>query len=181
MKNKETVAPEDGANEAREYYTENAGMVLLHPFLAMFFARAGLTGDNIFKNDDSKVRALVLLGYLVSGHGYIDNDEQTLAKLMCGIEDVSVSASDNPITNEERELCDDLLENVVAQWDILKNSSIAALRESFLERKGKMIFNKDRYQLIVERKAFDILLDRLPWSIGIIKTPWMKNILYVEW
>jgi hypothetical protein len=55
------------------------------------------------------------------------------------------------------------------------------LRETFLQRPGKLEWHSDKVTLTVETKTVDILLDQRPWSIALIKLPWMALPLYVTW
>ena len=74
-----------------------------------------------------------------------------------------------------------MLGSVIEHWVILKNTSIEGLRESFLQRNGKLTFANNEWLLQVEQKPYDMLLQSLPWNIGIIKLAWMRNILKTEW
>ena len=74
-----------------------------------------------------------------------------------------------------------LLKSVLSNWPALKNTSIAGLRESFLNREAKLQLQDESWKLIVQSKAFDMLLDGLPWSYSTIKLPWMEKPIYVDW
>jgi hypothetical protein len=64
---------------------------------------------------------------------------------------------------------------------MLKGTSIDGLRETFLQRNGKLFTKNDNLALQIEQSSIDMLLDHLPWNLGIIKLPWMKDLLKVEW
>jgi hypothetical protein len=55
------------------------------------------------------------------------------------------------------------------------------LRESFLQRGGRLQRKGDAWQLAVETRAFDMLLDQVPWSYSTIKFGWMERVIYVDW
>jgi hypothetical protein len=74
-----------------------------------------------------------------------------------------------------------MLQAVVQHWRALKNSSVGALRETYIQRFGKLTAIDHGWSLQVEPKAVDVLLGRLPWGIGTIRLPWMKNMLFTEW
>ena len=74
-----------------------------------------------------------------------------------------------------------LLQSVIAHWGVIKNTSLEGLRESFLQREGKLSFNNNEWYLQVEQKAFDMLLRELPWTIQMIRLPWMKHLLKTDW
>jgi hypothetical protein len=66
-------------------------------------------------------------------------------------------------------------------WQSLGNTSIAGLRESFLQREGRLLWNDDAWSLSVSAAAYDMLLDTLPWSLSAIRLGWMKQVLHVQW
>jgi hypothetical protein len=74
-----------------------------------------------------------------------------------------------------------LLTEVIAQWTVLKNSSREALREGFLQRKGKLTDKKDHLFIQVETGSIDVLLDRLEWPLSYVRLPWMKRSILVQW
>jgi len=74
-----------------------------------------------------------------------------------------------------------LLHAVTQHWKPLANTSIAGLRESFLQRNGSLQLKRDAWHLSVEARSFDMLLDQIPWSFSTIKFPWMDRVIYVEW
>jgi hypothetical protein len=76
---------------------------------------------------------------------------------------------------------DNMLEALVENWAILKNTSIDGLREGFIHRDGKLFRKNGQLILHVEGDTIDVLLDQLPWNISMIKLPWMKELLRVEW
>ena len=74
-----------------------------------------------------------------------------------------------------------MLQAVIEQWTVLKNTSVEGLREGFLQRKGKLFSKNDNLHLQAETNSIDVLLDQLPWNLSMIKLPWMKRILRLEW
>jgi hypothetical protein len=74
-----------------------------------------------------------------------------------------------------------LLSSLIAQWSILGRTSIAGLRESFLQREGALEETDESWRLRVEPRSFDMLLDRIPWGFNPLKLPWMAKVLHVEW
>lgn len=86
------------------------------------------------------------------------------------------------ITQKEKEKCNSLLNAVKEYWKPMEKSSVEALRETFLQRDGKLDqSNPNAIELWVEEKGYDILLAQLPWGIGTIKTPWMDFYLISNW
>jgi hypothetical protein len=172
LKLNDLIAAENGI------IVQNAGLVILAPFLPVFFKDCGLVKDFSFSNTD---RAIALLHYIVHGNLNYKEFNVTLNKILCGIEEVEPVSLIKEITEEEINKVNDLLTSVISHWKMLKNTSPDGLREGFLQREGKLSFKNDSWYLQVEQKTMDILLQNLPWSIGIIKLPWMKSFLKTEW
>lgn len=163
-----------------EIYVINAGVVLLHPFLQRFFNNLQLIKDDFFKNVFSQQKALYLLHYLATGNTRPLEHEMVILKVLCSF------PLENPVdlielNEEEIAEAESLVKSAIGQWDILKGTSQAALREGFLQRKGKLFTNNGILLLQIEQSAIDMLLDHLPWNLSIIKLPWMKEVLRVEW
>ena len=120
------------------------------------------------------------MNYLVSVNEDQQEIEMVLPKLLCGmkIDEVVVRTE---LTDEIRYECEDLLKSVITHWRVLKNTSIGGLRETFLQREGKLSKTDNGWLLQVEQKAVDVLLAHLPWGISIVKLPWMEGMLYGEW
>jgi hypothetical protein len=161
-------------------YIENAGLVLLHPFLPRFFQALGIASeeDVIIQPE----RALCLLHFLATGQGIAPEYELVLPKILCNIPLTAPVESGIGLTDPETEEATALLEAVIRHWDVLKNTGIDGLRGTFLLRAGKITLRDDGdWRLQVESKAYDILMDQLPWGISMIKLPWMQRMLWVEW
>lgn len=160
-------------------YIENAGLVLLHPFLPQFFtALAVATEDKILQ----PARALCLLHFLTSGQPIAPEYELILARILCNVPLQTPVEADVDLTNYEKEEAIALLEAVIRHWDVLGKTSPDGLRGTFLLRPGKVSLREDGdWRLQVESKGYDILMDQLPWSVSMIKLPWMEKILWVEW
>ncbi len=168
-------------SNSEEIYIDNAGLILLWPFLNRFFSQLRLVEQNCFVNDEAAERAALLLQYLVDAS--VDPPEHLLPlnKILCGIELLDPTDTHLDIIEAERSECENLLSAVIQNWSILKNTSIAGFRQAFLQRNGILKVCNGEWLLQVERETYDILLDRIPWSIRVVKLPWMDHILYIEW
>ena len=162
-------------------YVANAGLVLLWPFLNMLFDRLGYLEQRRFKSPALAERAAHLLQFLATGEENFPEYELVLNKLLCGVETAQPVARAVQLTPEERSLGEDLLRAVLQRWEVLKNTSVAGLRETFLRRAGRLDYHTERVALTVETKTLDILLDQRPWAISTIRLPWMPLPLYVTW
>ncbi|WP_123956549.1 contractile injection system tape measure protein [Chryseobacterium mucoviscidosis] len=163
-------------------YIDNAGLVILHPFLVNLFQKLNLCKDEVWKDKESQHKAVLLTQYLITGQEIFFENELILNKLICGFSVENVINTRQKISEEEKEVCNDLLSVVIEYWSVMKNSSVEALRETFLQRAGKLSLSEvHSSELWVEEKGVDILLASLPWAIGMIQTPWMENFLYCYW
>lgn len=159
--------------------TEKAGLVLVHPFLNILFKELQLLTDNNKITDPEK--AAVILHYLATGNTEISDVELALEKIILNIPLEEVISKSIALTNEEKLAADALLAAVLQHWNVLKNSSIEALREMFIKRDGTIRETEKTFTITVERLAQDILLDKLPWGVGMIRFPWKKKFINVEW
>jgi hypothetical protein len=174
---------ERGDNHPAELFVSGAGIVLLHPYLAMFFRELGLltaTGKD-FGDRAAREKALQLCHWLVTGSVTCGEQDTTLYKLLCSWPEGAVPQTDHELPVAWLEAGEELLRAVIRNWAKLGETSPAALREAFLQREGKIGQDTMGYHLRVEQRGTDVLLDYLPWGIGIVKLPWMPKLLRVEW
>jgi hypothetical protein len=180
---KKTVSPKKQMAAVKEssLYVQNCGVVLLHPFLEIFFRELGFTEDKQFISDDARKRAVFLLNYLATGKTEAAEFNLVLQKFVCGlpIEETLPAAWD--LTETEISESQQLLRTVMDYWAPLKSTSIEGLQQTFLQREGKLIQTEEGWLLQVEKKTVDILLGKLPWGFSTIRLPWMQEILHVEW
>uniref|UniRef100_C6E5W8 Uncharacterized protein n=1 Tax=Geobacter sp. (strain M21) TaxID=443144 RepID=C6E5W8_GEOSM len=160
-------------------YLDNAGLVLLNPFLPQLFRALQVARDDRLLQPE---RALALLHFLATGSDVAPEYQLMLAKILCGIDLRTPVPSRQELAEAERNECNDLLEAAIRHWEALGNCSVDALRGTFLLRPGKLTLLGDGDWLLqVEASGCDILLDRLPWGISMVKLPWMDRMLRVEW
>lgn len=170
-----------GFSDADELYVENAGLVILWPFLANFFERLGLTEEKRFKDEAAAQRAVGLLQYVAGADESPPETLLPLNKVLCGLAPEEVFDFGAEITATEIEECNDLLAAVIQQAPILREMSIAGFRASFLLRKGQLGARDGNWLLRVERATHDIVLERFPWGVNFVKLPWMEAMMQVEW
>ncbi len=162
-------------------YVQNAGLVLLHPFLPELFQTLGLWADAQWKDNSSQHIAVQTLEYLASGQEDFAEFNLPLNKILCGMDVSEVLQPVTEMPSMTKTECDHLLKEVIRHWSILKNTSIEGLRETFLQRNGKISSVDNGWLLNVEQKGVDVLLGHLPWGIGVIKFPWTSDMIFVEW
>ncbi|NTX08623.1 contractile injection system tape measure protein [Myxococcus sp. CA040A] len=166
-------------------YIDNAGLVLVSPFIPHLFRELGLSRvDDAGKthlDPEPATRAVHLLQYLVDGRTSAPEPLLVLNKIFCGLSVPTPVPSGIDLTEREQSLCDRLLKALIANWTTIANTSVAGLRETFLQREGRLEQLDDRWKLQVQRKTLDVLVDQVPWSISILTHPWMPQPLYVSW
>lgn len=158
---------------------DNAGLILLHPFLQYFFQELGLLeGEQLQQSKDIAVH---LLHYLATGKEQAADFELVFEKYLCGLKPSQVTYRYTRLTDKMKTEAETLLSSVIKHWPVLKNTSASGLQEGFLQRKGKLIMKEDSHKLIMERSTLDILLGQLPWNISLVKLPWIRQMIHVEW
>lgn len=162
-------------------FFNNAGVVLLHPFLSSFFRKLELLEGKEFKNNTAQSKAVLLIHFLATGIEQPQEYEMVLPKFLCGMPANIPVDHTLTITDEEKEQANALLQAAIEHWGALGSTTPDGLREGFLTRQGKLEQEQTGFRLYVEHKTLDILLDRLPWSLSIVKLPWMNEFLKVEW
>lgn len=162
-------------------YIENSGLTILHPFFTSLFEQLNLTEKNEWKSETEAHKAVLLMHFLVYGDEIFEENKMVLNKNFGGLPSDEVINVNIVLNDEEKEACEDLLKAVIQHWSVMNKSSIQALRETFLQRNGKLEFKNENLELWIEGKGVDILLDQIPWGISTIKMPWMEHILFCHW
>lgn len=165
----------------QHYFIDNAGLIILHPFLSHLFEHCGYTQSNQFVNEIVLSKAVLLSQYLITGEIATDETELLLNKILCGLAADFVVDFNVDISEEEMKQATELLQAAIGYWDKLGKTSIEGLQNSFLKRKGKLIIKEESLHLLVERQGIDILIGTLPWTLSIVKTPFMEIPIMTEW
>jgi hypothetical protein len=165
--------------EAEGVYVENAGLVILHPFIPMLFERTGIARDEQIVDEG---RALALLHYLCTGFTDTPEYDTALAKTLCNIAWEIPVDTNVALSPDDLDQADTVLRSAIKYWDALGDTSLDSLRGTFLLRPGKLSLEADgEWHLQVEQRSFDILLDQLPWTISLLHLPWMPRNFNVHW
>jgi len=167
--------------EDNQIWVQNAGLVLLHPFLIQFFITTGIIGKQGILSHENVDLAVQSLHFLATGNENAFEGNLVFEKFLCGVPLKTSIQKQSLLTDLIKNEAIELLNEVVRHWAALKNTSADGLRQMFIQRDGKLFQEDDKYKLIVERKAQDLLLERLTWNIAVIKLPWISNILFTEW
>jgi hypothetical protein len=167
--------------EDTDIYIPYAGIVLIHPFLLTLFRELDLIDKNIFKDERSRHKAVTALAYAGSSDTEIPEHHLGLHKLLCGMPIEEPLRRTDEISETEAEKIEALLLAVIGHWQALKSTSPEGLRQTFLQRDGKLSPTEHGWHLHVAQKGYDILMGKLPWGISMIRLPWMKSMLQVDW
>lgn len=168
--------------EQDSFFVENAGVVLVYPYLKAFFKGQGLTnaGDE-FQGRKEQLCAAYWLQFIASGIRDVKEYQLVLPKVLCGypLEAPLYPVWESDVSGEE--VADELLQNAIGRWSKVQHTSVAGFRNSFLLRAGKLTEEEFNWLLHVERKGWDVLLDSLPYPLSVVKLPWMSKPLFIQW
>lgn len=162
----------------------NAGLVILFPFLPMLFIRLNMLSQDrrSLNSNESKVRAIFILQRLISNEDReYDKKDLFLNRLLINYPFNEPLPRRVELNQDELNTIDSLLEATKTNWSKMRNTSMRAFQESFLNRTGFIEKTEHEWILTVEERAYDILLDSIPWSYKLVRLPWMENILRVNW
>ncbi|TNE54009.1 MAG: hypothetical protein EP338_08955 [Bacteroidetes bacterium] len=176
------LGEEEEEQEGEELFVDGAGVVILGPFLSPLFERMELLKEGQFVDEESLFYAIRTLHYAVSGQREGVEPEMVMYKIICGIDIHTPIRMDQELSQQHMDLVDGLLGAVIQQWSILKETTVDGLRETFLNRKGKLSLVDDEHVILrVEKGTFDMLLDHIPWGISQLKLSWMEKRIQVIW
>lgn len=162
-------------------YIENAGLVLLWPFLPRFLEAIGLVSKGRFVSPAAQERSVLILQYLATGVAESPEHLLILNKILCGWPTSESVLRQVEPTGIEMHESDELLRSVVAHWKPLKGTSVDGFRAAFLRREGRLERQEAGWKLTLQRVGYDVVLESLPWAIGCVGLPWMTEPLFVEW
>ncbi len=158
---------------------QNAGLVLLGPFLQTFFE--SICALNRDGTPVQPARLPMLLHYLATGELAAEEWQLLLPKLLAGLKATDICHTEISVNEEEVLKTGELLQSVIELWERLQGTSISGLRETFLQRTGTLSDESGRWKLRVREESVDILLQFVPWPFHTIRLPWMDGILFVDW
>ncbi|WP_340105897.1 contractile injection system tape measure protein [Rhodohalobacter sp. 8-1] len=171
----------DAKTDVDRFEVNNAGLVLIAPFLPIFFDALGLLKEKSFSTPQAAEQAALILQYIATGDTEMPEHDLILNKILCGIDVDEPLPQHLEIGDREIDEVNNLLDSVIEHWSALKGTSVRGLRDTFINREGTLIPQQNGWKLFVERITPDVLIDRLPWSISIIRLPWTNDIINTEW
>lgn len=169
-------------NTPESYTVQCAGIVLVASYLKQFFIRLHLIENNEWTTTESVYKAIHLVRYLASGERQVPEYKLQFEKLICGLAINSPVPMDIEFTNEELTEADNLLQSVITNWNVLKNTSVQGLQETFLKRQGIVSLQEDgNWMIQLERKTVDVLLESIPWNYTGLSFPWNSYLIFTTW
>jgi hypothetical protein len=182
LKKENESTPDDISKPTLDFrFVNNAGVVLLSPYLPRLFEMLELTEKDSFKSSDAQIRALFLIQHIVFGTSEFPETELLLNKLLTGLDAEIPIPSSLELSNKEKDAVHSMLQGVLSNWEQMKNTSTDSFRAAFLQREGKLEETDACYLLTLEEKAYDLLLDTCPWGFKTIKYRWMGKMIQVKW
>ena len=161
---------------------ENAGLVLVWPFLKSAFLKLNWLSENKFKDRAAVEKAICWLHWLIYETMPEDESLLLLNKLICGLEaEEALALNQIRFTKKELAEAEEVKKAVIQNWPALKTTATSALKAGFFERNGSLKLKDDNWYLNIERKGIDVLIDRLPWPITHIKLPWNNYMIHINW
>ena len=167
--------------DMQEIAVQNAGIVILHPFLKHFFTLVKIVNKLGKVIPMKRELAAQTLHFLATGNEEFFEGNLVFEKFLCGLPLHFPIQKESLLTPEIKAEAEILLKEVVKNWPALKHTSPDGLRQMFLQRDGKLIQKDKNFKLIIERKTQDILLDKLGWNISVVKLKWLSEMLFVDW
>lgn len=178
-KSQEYLNQKDDLIPNEDQYIQNAGLILIHPFLKTLFEHCDLfdSKNNHLLNPELCAH---LLHYIATGKTNAPEYDMAFEKFLCNIPLHQTINRHIKLTRKHKAEAKNVIESVQHNWSAMKKSSVALLQNEFFQRPGKLVIDHD-YTLTVERKTQDILLEKIGWGIGFVKLPWQEKFIFINW
>lgn len=174
-----TELDDDGIMNGGQY-VQNAGLILIHPFIKTLFEHCDLLDPKTQEITNPELGAH-LLHYIATGTTNAPEYEMAFEKFLCNIPMHQSIDRHIKLSRKHKTQAKNVIESVQHNWSPMQKSSAALLQNEFFQRSGKLVVTDHDYTLNIERKTQDILLEKLGWGIGFIKLPWKEKFLFVNW
>ncbi|MCD0480728.1 hypothetical protein LPB90_19980 [Chryseobacterium sp. LC2016-29] len=172
------LSQNDGENDGQ--YVQNAGLILIHPFVKTFFEHCELLHPKTQQLIDPELCAH-LLHYIATGKINAPEYDMVFEKFLCNIPMQQTINRHIKLSRKHKTQAKNVIESVQHNWSSMKKSSVALLQNEFFQRPGKLVVTDHDYTLTVEQKTQDILLKNLGWGLSLVKLPWKKKFMFVNW
>jgi hypothetical protein len=156
-----------------QYYVEEAGLVLLHPFMVNLLSTLGLAEDGVVKDVEQAASVLYSVAW---GTAPEAEWQLVLPKLLLGVPlDQLVEVQE--VTQAQIEAGEEMIAAAIGHWSVLGNTSVNGFRESFLQRPGRLDRTDEGWSIVLEQRPYDMLLEQLPWQMSFVQLPWMDQVI----
>ncbi|RZJ49756.1 MAG: hypothetical protein EOO19_04730 [Chryseobacterium sp.] len=162
------------------HYVQNAGLILIHPFIKTLFEHCDLINLKTKQLIDPELCAH-LLHYIATGKTNAPEYEMVFEKFLCNIPMNHTINRHIKLSRKHQIQAKNVIESAQQNWNPMKKSSVELLRNEFFQRSGKLVATDHDYTLTVEQKTQDILLEKLAWGLGLVKLPWQEKFIFVNW
>lgn len=180
VQERDTAIHQEDTGSEEGQYIQNAGLVLIHPFIKMLFEHCDLIHPETQQLTDPELSAH-LLHYIATGKTNAPEHDMIFEKFLCNIPKNQSINRHIKLSRKHKTQAKNVIESVQHNWASMKNSSAALLQNEFFQRPGKLVITDYDQTLTVERKTQDILLEKLSWGIGLVKLPWQEKFIFVNW
>lgn len=171
---------QEGTDQNEGQYVQNAGLILIHPFIKPLFEHCDLIHPETRELTDPELCAH-LLHYIATGKTNAPECDMIFEKFLCNIPLHQTINRHIKLSRKHKKQAKNVIESVQHNWSSMKKSSVELLQNEFFQRSGKLVITDYDYTLTMERKTQDILLEKLSWGIGLIRLPWQEKFMYVNW
>ena len=165
--------------EINGYHVQNAGLVLIHPFISNLFKHCNLIDPKTKKLIDPEI-GIHLLHYIATGKTNQPESSMLFEKFLCNIPMHQSISRHVKLSGRHKSEAAKVIAAVQQNWSSMKTASVTLLQNEFFQRSGKLVLHNNQ-TLTLERKTQDILLEKISWGIGFIKLPWQNQFIYVNW
>lgn len=166
--------------QANGQYVQNAGLILIHPFIKTFFEHCDLLHPKTQQLINPELCAH-LLHYIATGKTNAPEYDMVFEKFLCNIPMHQTINRHLKLSRKHKTQAKNVIESVQYNWISMKKSSVELLQNEFFQRSGKLVVTDHDYTLIIEQKTQDILLKNLGWGLGLVKLPWKEKFMFINW
>lgn len=167
-----------------DIYVSNSGATLIFAvFQTLFHSFQLLTEDKRqFVSVEAATRAAHYIQYMTDQELDPPEEKMVLNKLLVGLPiDKPLEPLSEPLTEDERDTCDYMVNYVLEKWTVMKNAGADYMRKTFLQREGRLHDNVTNWILRVQQNGLDLLKNKIPWSTNPVRLPWLTYTIEVDW
>lgn len=175
------ASPQEMTAEEQEaldkpFYIDDAGLILLHPFLPNLLQELELVRNGQIDAVDEAASVLYSLAW---GESPQAEWQLVMPKLLLGFP-LEQLVEVREVTPAQLKMGEEMIMAAIGHWSVLGSTSVAGFRESFLQRAGRVDRTEDGWSVLLEQRPYDMLMEQLPWQISFIKLPWMNEVIRTQ-